>query len=174
MQVRVCAIRYEADGVFSFELRSLDGAPLPDFTAGAHIDVSLGPELNRSYSLVNPQGERDKYVITVNRDLQSRGGSKFLCETIRPGAILEISSPSNNFGLLENAPLSVLIAGGIGITPIWCMIQRLENLRRPWRLYFAARTRDRAAFLRELAHLEASGAGPCRNHIRPRARKPDA
>jgi tetrachlorobenzoquinone reductase len=159
MLVRVCAVRYEADGVLSFELRALDETPLPDFTAGAHIDVNLPTGMTRSYSLINPQGEYDKYMIAVNRDPQSRGGSQYLCERVRPGDVLEISPPTNNFALFEAAPLSVLIAGGIGVTPIWCMTQRLESLRRPWRLYFAARTRDRAPFVRDMMRLEQEVPG---------------
>ena len=159
MQVRVHAVRYEADGVFSFELRSLDASPLPGFTAGAHIDLGLPDGLNRSYSLINPQGERDKYVIAVNKDPESRGGSKYLCEKVQPGAVLEISAPSNNFELVETAPLSVLIAGGIGITPLRCMVHRLESLQRAWRLYFAARTQNRAAFLQDFRRLEEASPG---------------
>jgi tetrachlorobenzoquinone reductase len=159
MRVRVHAIRYEADGVLSFELRALDGRQLLDFTAGAHIDIHLPTGLTRSYSLINAQGECDKYMIAVNRDPQSRGGSQYLCERVRPGDVFEISAPTNNFELFEAAPLSVLIAGGIGITPIWCMTQRLESLRRPWRLYFAARTRERAAFVRDMMRLEQAVPG---------------
>lgn len=154
LSVRVQAVRYESEDARSFELRALDGGELPPFTAGAHLDVDLPGDLRRSYSLTNPQDERDRYVITVNRDANSCGGSKYMCETVRAGDVLRITAPSNSFPLDEGARLSVLIGGGIGITPLWCMIQRLEQLQKPWRLHYAVRTRAKAAFLAELERLE--------------------
>jgi ferredoxin-NADP reductase len=159
MQVRVHDVRYEADGVFSYEMRALDQTPLPAFTAGAHIDLALPNGLSRSYSLINRQDESDRYVIAVNKDERSCGGSKFICENIHPGAILDIAAPSNTFELMESAPLSVFIGGGIGITPLLCMIRRLEQLKRPWRLFYAARTRSRAAFLREFVGFDEAEPG---------------
>jgi ferredoxin-NADP reductase len=153
LKVRVHAVRYEADSVFSFELRRLDEAPLPVFTAGSHINVVLPNGLSRSYSLVSPEGDTDRYVIAVNRDSESRGGSKFICENVHAGAVLEISTPANTFSLNESAPLSVFIAGGIGITPLLCMIRRLEKLERDWHLYYATRTRKQMAFRGDLAVL---------------------
>jgi ferredoxin-NADP reductase len=159
LKVRVQLVRYEAEGARSFELRALDGGDLPAFTGGAHLDVDLPGDLRRSYSLTNPQSERDRYVITVNRDAASRGGSRHMCETVRPGDILHITPPSNSFPLQEAAEQSVLIGGGIGITPLWCMIQRLEQIEKPWRLYYSVRTRQQAAFLAELEHLERQCSG---------------
>jgi tetrachlorobenzoquinone reductase len=115
--------------------------------------------LRRSYSLINAQSERHRFVIAVNRDPASRGGSRYVCDVLRPGEVIEASAPSNNFSLKEDAALSVLIAGGIGITPLWGMIQRLETLGRAWKLYYAARTRSRAAFLTQFMTLEAASAG---------------
>ncbi len=153
IKVRVHAVRYEADGVLSFELQALDGSPLPPFTAGAHIDLSLPGDISRSYSLTNRQDDRDRYVIAVNRDEKSRGGSKYIHDAVRPGTILEVTAPTNTFALIEDAAHSVFLGGGIGITPLLCMIKRLDELNRDWRLYYACRTRQRAAFLRELTHL---------------------
>lgn len=160
IQVRVHAVRYEADGVLSYEMRALDRAPLPPFAAGAHIDLALPNGLGRSYSLINDVDERDRYVIAVNRDQQSQGGSKYICDNVHPGTILDITAPSNTFALVESAPLSVFIGGGIGITPLLCMIRRTEQLKQTWRLFYAARTRDRAAFLDEFSRL--GGAQPGR------------
>lgn len=153
IKVRVAAIRYEADDILSFELRGLDRGVLPPFTAGAHIDVELPGEISRSYSLINCPDENDRYVIAVNKDPNSRGGSKYIHEGIRAGAVLLIAPPSNTFELFEAAPLSVFIGGGIGITPLFSMIQRLEQLQREWRLFYACRTRERTAFLRDLLRL---------------------
>ena len=157
--VRVHAITYEAVGILSFEFRPLAGGDLPAFTAGAHFDVLMPGGAQRSYSLINPPTETGRYVIAVNRDPESRGGSSFLCEKVRPGDVLEITPPSNSFALVEAAERSVFIAGGIGITPLWCMIQHLEVLGRPWRLYYAARTRAKTAFLTYLERLEAVDPG---------------
>jgi ferredoxin-NADP reductase len=154
LQVRVKSITYEAQGISSYELRPPAGGELPPFTAGAHVDLSLPNGLIRSYSLVNSQDERHRYVIAVNRDAASRGGSRLMHETVRVGDTLTISYPRNNFKLAEDAPHSLLIAGGIGITPLWCMIRLLESLGRSWRLYYCTRTRQSAAFLDEIRALK--------------------
>jgi ferredoxin-NADP reductase len=155
VRVRVQAIRYEAEGILSFELRPLDGLTLPAFTAGAHIEILMKEGLERSYSLINPQHETDRYVVAVAKDPQGRGGSEFMCETLRPGDELQIAGPSNNFRLDETVEATVLIAGGIGITPIWSMLQRLRQIEVAWKLFYVARTRERMAFLPELRVLQS-------------------
>lgn len=153
LKVRVKSITYEAEGISSYDLRPLSGSKLPPFTAGAHIDLHLPSGLIRSYSLVNPQCERDRYVIAVNKDRATRGGSRYIHESVRPGDTLTIAPPRNSFPLAEHSPETVLIAGGIGITPLWCMIQRLEELGSSWQLYYSARARQNAAFLDKLRAL---------------------
>jgi vanillate O-demethylase ferredoxin subunit len=153
IQVRVKRISYEAENINSYELVSLAGGDLPAFTAGSHIDLHLANGLIRSYSLVNGEGERHRYVIAVNNDAASRGGSRLIHEAMRAGEAITISHPRNNFALHEDAEHSVLIAGGIGITPVLSMIRRLEALGRSWELFYAARTRPAAAFLDELNSL---------------------
>lgn len=158
LQVRVKSISWEAEGILAFDLRPEPPLrTLPAFTAGAHIDLHLPNGLIRSYSLLNAQNESHSYVIGVNRDAQSRGGSRYMHETLRPGDVLTISAPRNNFPLDDSASLAVLVAGGIGITPILGMIHRLRELGRPWRLHYAARTRKQAAFVET---LEAMGIEP--------------
>jgi tetrachlorobenzoquinone reductase len=152
-QVRVKRISFEADNINSYELISLDGGDLAPFTAGSHIDLHLANGMIRSYSLVNDQKERNRYVIAVNNDAASRGGSKLIHETTRVRDVMTISHPRNNFLLQEDADHSVLIAGGIGITPLLSMIRRLEALGRSWELFYAARTRLTAAFLDDLNNL---------------------
>jgi vanillate O-demethylase ferredoxin subunit len=151
--MRVKCISFEAQGVLGFELRSVNNQALPPFTAGAHIDVHLQNGFIRSYSLLNPQTESHRYVIAVNRDASSRGGSIYLHDNVRPGDVVTVSPPRNNFPLLEDADESVFIAGGIGITPILAMVQRLERLGRSWRLHYCARARKSAAFVEELLAL---------------------
>lgn len=142
-----------AERIVSVELRAVNGEPLPPFTAGAHIDLYLPGGMVRSYSLVNPQEERHRYVIAVNRDAASRGGSRYVHEQLAAGSTLNVAPPRNNFPLAEEAAHSLFIAGGIGITPLWCMIQRLRCLGRSWQLVYCARTRRQAAFAEELARL---------------------
>ncbi|HEY1797884.1 MAG TPA: PDR/VanB family oxidoreductase [Stellaceae bacterium] len=152
----VKSITFEAENAVSLDLRPTGPAPLPRFTAGAHIDLSLANGLSRSYSLANPQSETHRYVIGVQRDPASRGGSRFVHEAMRVGQIIEASEPRNNFPLVEDAAETILIAGGIGITPLWCMAQRLQALGRNWRLYYAVRSRRHAAFLDRIAALAPS------------------
>lgn len=162
LQLRVKAITFEAAGINAYDLRPTQGGELPPFTAGAHIDLHLPNGLVRSYSLLNPQWERHRYVIAVNRDPASRGGSRLVHEAIRAGEIVTIGEPRNKFPLAEDAPHSVLIAGGIGVTPLWSMIQRLEELGRSWVLHYCARTREHAALLEPILELEAKRPGRVR------------
>lgn len=152
LQVRVRAVSYEAEGILGFELVPMPPLKeLPAFSAGAHVDLHLPGGLIRSYSLLNAPEERHRYVIGVNKDAQSRGGSRYLHEVLRAGDTLAVSAPRNNFPLDETAPLNVFIAGGIGITPLLSMIARSQALGTPWQLHYAARTRRNAAFL-DLLH----------------------
>jgi ferredoxin-NADP reductase len=153
LEVRVKRIGYEAENINSYELVAPTGGELAPFTAGGHIDLHLSNGMIRSYSLVNDQCERHRYVIAVNRDAAGRGGSSFVHDSIRAGDIITVSHPRNNFALHEEAEHSVLIAGGIGITPLLSMVRRLETLERSWELFYAARTRVAAAFLDELDAL---------------------
>lgn len=163
MQVRVKRISYEAEGINSYEFVALGDSDLTHFTAGSHIDLHLSNGLIRSYSLMNDQHEQNRYVVAVNKDAASRGGSSFIHETLRAGDVVSISQPKNNFLLRENASHSVLIAGGIGVTPLLSMIRRLDALGRSWELYYAARTRAAAAFLDELNTF--GSAGPAKLHL---------
>lgn len=150
MRARIRATQWESDGVNSYVLEPLDGEPFPPFSAGAHIDIQLSTGMQRSYSLLNDQAETDRYEIGVQIAPESRGGSRFIHENWRAGQIVDISPPRNNFPLVEDASATLLIAGGIGITPMLAMIRRLEALGRSWTLHYAARTRERAAFLDRL------------------------
>jgi vanillate O-demethylase ferredoxin subunit len=165
MELRVQSIGWLAESIRSFEFRAPDGTALPPFTAGAHIDVALPGDLSRSYSLINPPQPGDRYVVAVNRDRNSRGGSAYMCEALRAGDTLRVTAPRNNFPLAEYAALSVFVAGGIGITPILGMIGRLEELGRSWRLHYAVRNRAQAAFLDRLAEYEAAPPGRVHLHV---------
>ena len=146
LQLRIRSATWEAPDILSYELRAVEGGELPAFTAGAHVDLTLPNGLIRSYSLVNDQSERHRYVIAVQKDRASRGGSTWVHERLRPGDVLTVNGPRNNFPLHESAAKSVFIAGGIGITPIVGMVRRLRELNRDCTLYYCARTRASAAF----------------------------
>lgn len=159
LEVFVKAIVNEALGINSWELRSAAGQDLPPFTAGAHVDLMLSNGLVRSYSICNAQHERDRYIVTVFKDPASRGGSKLIHDAIRAGDRLKITAPRNNFPLLENVDHSVFIAGGIGITPIYSMLQRLEELGRSWELHYTTRSQEVCAFRKELQELDLQKPG---------------
>ena len=146
LRLRVKSATWEAPNVVSYDLRPLEGGDLPPFTAGAHIDLTLPNGLVRSYSLVNPQSERHRYVIAVQKDRASRGGSKWVHENFRAGDVLGVNGPRNNFALDETAAKSIFIAGGIGITPILSMIQRLASIGLDWDLVYCLRKRNDAPF----------------------------
>ena len=143
LQALVFQMRHEAPGIVGVELRPVPpAAAVPAVEAGAHIDLHLGNGLVRSYSLVNP-GETHRFAVAVLNDRHSRGGSRFVHEQLRVGQTIAIGAPRNHFRLDEAAPRSVLLAGGIGTTPVYAMLRRLADLHQaserhrgavpPWR-----------------------------------------
>lgn len=148
-EVDVTAVKTEADGVVSLELRSLSG-PLPSWSPGAHIDVILPNGLVRQYSLCGDPRNSDVWRIGVLREPSSGGGSRCIHDEIQPGDRLRVAVPRNNFGLVE-AGRYLFIAGGIGITPILPMIRQLADEGRPWTLLYGGRTRGSMAFLDEIS-----------------------
>ena len=163
LRVKVARRACEADGVCSYELVSADGAPLPPFTAGAHIDVHVGGGIVRQYSLCNAPHETHRYLIGVLREPASRGGSSAMHERIAEGAELDVSVPRNHFGLAGGTHHSVLFAGGIGITPLLAMAEHLHAHGLPFTLHYSARSAARAAFRGRLD--EAPFAARVRLHI---------
>jgi len=159
LEVRVRAVRREAEDVVSVDLVSAGDIPLVPFTAGAHIDVYLPNGLTRNYSLLGSQADGSQYRIGVFKEPHSRGGSLYIHEQLQAGARLKISEPRNHFALAEEAKRSVLFAGGIGVTPILSMLDRLNFLHREWLLYYCVRTRAKAGFRSDLEALAAGGAG---------------
>ncbi len=146
LEARLHAITWQAQGIHTFEFRPKAGAQFPPFTAGSHIDLYLSNGMVRSYSLNNSQDDKNRYVVGINRDAASRGGSKHIHEQLRVGDVVTISAPRNNFELNEKAPHTVLIAGGIGVTPLYCMMQRLTAIGASWEVFYSARTHDLMAF----------------------------
>lgn len=157
-------IRLETHSTLSFDLVAPDGADLPGFTPGSHIDIQIPQGPRRSYSLTGISSRRDRYRIAVARTNDSRGGSRWLHESARVGMSLEAYGPRNQFELSEHAPLTVLVAGGIGITPFLPMAARLNELNRPWALHYSIRHKRDLAFARELWALEKLGYGQVHVH----------
>lgn len=158
LEVRIKSVAYEAERIKAYELRPVAGGELPAFKAGSHINLHLVQGLSRSYSLVNSEHERHRYVIAVALDAASSGGSQYVHERLHAGDRIEITAPKNNFVLTEDAPHTILIAGGIGVTPIWCMAQRLMALGRSWQMYYSARTREQAGLLESIEALDSAHA----------------
>lgn len=149
LEVRVVRRKQEAVGIVSLELARPDGAALPAFGAGSHIDVLLPQGLTRQYSLCNDAAERHRYRIAVLRDPASRGGSVAV-HALQVGDTLQISEPRNHFPLAQ-AQCSLLFAGGIGVTPLLCMAQRLAAIGADFTLHYSTRSADRTAFREEIA-----------------------
>lgn len=150
-QLVVSRIAREARGIVGVHLRSPDGAMLPAFEAGAHVDVALGNGQLRQYSLCGDPAELSVYRLGVGLAPESRGGSRYIHQQLREGDRVHISEPRQLFGLHAQATRHVFIAGGIGITPILSMILACERRGEPWRLLYCVRERDAAAYLSELA-----------------------
>ncbi|WP_210538903.1 PDR/VanB family oxidoreductase [Pseudoxanthomonas spadix] len=156
MELRVHAVDDRTSGVRLLDLRRADGGLLPTFDAGSHIDVAVGEAGVRQYSLFNAPDQADRYCIAVALKEQGRGGSRFLHERVRTGDALRVSAPRNHFALVSDPAPSILIAGGIGITPLWAMAQALEAQGRPWELHYGARSREEAALLVQIEAFAAS------------------
>ena len=134
-----------------YEFIATDGRPLPASTAGAHVSFVLADKFVRSYSLLDHDPSPKKYRVAVKKDELGRGGSNWIHENWRPRSSVSGGIPANNFPLSENATHTVLIAGGIGITPIYSMYNRLLSLGRPCDLFICFRTANDAIFLEEFA-----------------------
>ena len=145
-----------AEGVARFELESLDGGELPAFDAGAHLDVVVAPEYQRAFSLAGDPADRSRYVLGVQREAppaeggHGRGGSALMLRAFRPGRKVFVSRPRNHFALVEDASHTLLLAGGIGVTPLIAMAHRLHALGRPFALHYSAKSRRVAGFIDEL------------------------
>ncbi|MCL8013633.1 PDR/VanB family oxidoreductase [Streptomyces sp. AS02] len=138
-----------ADGVLALTLRHPLGEPLPAWEPGAHVDVVLGPDLERQYSLCGDPADRTRWRIAVLREPDGRGGSAHVHEQVGQGAKVRVRGPRNHFRL-EPSPRYLFIAGGIGITPILPMLAAAEAAGAEWTLLYGGRTRGSMAFTEEL------------------------
>ncbi len=150
LQVRVTRKATEALDICTYELVALDGSRLPSFSAGSHIDVQLPGGITRQYSLCNDAVDSAHYMIGVLKDPNSRGGSRAMHELVHEGDMLTVSTPRNHFPLAHAARHSILFAGGIGVTPILCMTERLARVGESFELHYCTRSRERTAFLERI------------------------
>ncbi|MDR6392523.1 ferredoxin-NADP reductase [Paraburkholderia phenoliruptrix] len=150
MQVKIPRKFAVAADIYAFELVHPDGAALPAFSAGAHIDVMLRDDLVRQYSLCNDSRESHRYLIAVLRDAHSRGGS-IAMHALDEGGLLEVSEPKNHFSLHGQAGHSVLLAGGIGVTPVISMAEALAHAGASFEMHYCTRSAARTPFRDRLA-----------------------
>jgi vanillate O-demethylase ferredoxin subunit len=156
IEVKVLRKKQEAEGITSFELGRPDGSALPGFSAGSHVDVQVPGGVTRQYSLCNDAAEQHRYRIAVLRDPGSRGGSIAMHDTLQEGDTLLISEPRNHFPLVH-AKRTLLFAGGIGVTPLLAMAQRLSSIQADFTLHYCTRSPARTAFRDEIAQAPWAG-----------------
>jgi len=144
-------------------LAAVDGSPLPAYPPGSHIDLHLDSGLIRQYSLCGPHNDVSSYAVAVKLEPESRGGSKWVHEKLDAGSELHISAPRNNFPMAAEARHSILVAGGIGITPLISMARSLQAQGQPFELLYFCRSNDHIAFREELETGPFSPA--CRFHL---------
>lgn len=156
LPLRLDEVRDDGQGVRVFDFVHADGGALPPFEAGAHLLVEAAPGLVRSYSLCNDPHEQGRYQLAVLREPASRGGSAAM-HALGVGQVVRASRPRNAFPLEEQAPKSLLVGGGIGITPMLAMAERLLRLGREFELHYCCREPARAAFLAHLAQPRFAG-----------------
>lgn len=144
--VRVLGRHEEGEGLVRLQLGDARGRPLPAWTAGSHVDLISGA-YRRKYSLAGRPELREQYEVVIQREAEGRGGSRHFCDTLQVGDTLSLSGPRNLFRLDESARHQVLIAAGIGITPILAMADRLQQLGQDYTLHYAGRSRRHMALL---------------------------
>ena len=157
LRLRVQAIRLQADGIHAFELVDPDAALLPPATAGAHVDVHLSGGLMRSYSLSGDPADRTVWTLGVLREVNGQGGSRSMHDSVRVGELLTVSAPRNAFAMVPGAAHTVLLAGGIGITPLKAMAHTLTAQGQSFDLHYCARSARNVAFAAELQALVPQG-----------------
>ncbi len=151
LQVIVSKAVQTADDIMLYELRAPDGGDLPEWTAGAHLDIVIAPDYLRQYSISGDPADRSVYQIGVLREDAGRGGSQLLHRIFSEGRRIFISRPINHFPLERAAAKTVLMGGGIGITPMIAMAHTLHAEGRAFEMHYSGRTRAKMGFLDQLA-----------------------
>lgn len=151
LQVRLSALIWEAPGVLSLQLTAADGGPLPPFEPGAHIDLKLPNGTLRQYSLCGDPNDTSHYRLGI-RAISGGLSSTFVHKALRPGELLTVSTPRNNFPLVDSKHY-IFVAGGIGITPFIPMMREASAKGRPWTLIYCNKRNEDAPFLAEIRTL---------------------
>ena len=159
LDVRITRAEALSEGVMLYDFMLADGGDLPEWTAGGHLDLVVTPEFLRPYSLMSDPADRKRFQIAVLREDEGRGGSATLHKIFTKGRRVFVSHPVNHFELVEDAPHSLLMGGGIGVTPMLAFAHRLHLLGRPFDLHYSAPKRETAAFAQILADM------PWANHV---------
>jgi ferredoxin-NADP reductase len=157
LRLQLRAIRLLGEGIHGFELAHPDGSPLPPWTAGAHVDLHLPGGLLRSYSLAGDPADRSHWLLGVLREATGRGGSRALHDSLRVGELIDVSAPRNAFALASGAPHTILLAGGIGVTPLKAMAHVLAAQGASFELHHCVRSPAHAAFAAELRTTVPAG-----------------
>ncbi|PXW36064.1 UNVERIFIED_CONTAM: ferredoxin-NADP reductase [Williamsia faeni] len=157
-RLRVQQKSFEAEGVTSVTLVDPTGAPLPTWEPGAHVALHLPGGLVREYSLCSDPEDTNRWTVAVLRAERSRGGSVHVHDKLSVGTEIEVAGPRSAFALDTGADEHVLIAGGVGITPIVAMMRHLERTARPWRMLYAGRSRSSMAFADEVSRSAGEAA----------------
>ncbi|TQC43990.1 oxidoreductase [Rhodococcus sp. WS4] len=152
LDLRVVERRTVADGIVELALEADSGDALPRWEPGSHIDLHVGNGLIRQYSLTGFGVADTRWVISVLREPNSRGGSVSVHDSLAEQSSVTVSAPRNHFPLAEGVAVQ-FVAGGIGITPLIPMIMQLEREGRDWKLFYAGRSRASMAYLDELAQF---------------------
>ena len=146
LRVRVTRKEKIALDIAVFEFANTEDGPLPDFSAGAHVDVHIADQVARQYSLCAAPDKKNRYQIAVLLVDHGRGGSRAMHETLDVGDVVTISKPKNRFPLVSASGHVHLFAGGIGITPMICMADELSSRQQTFTLHYFARSKEKAAF----------------------------
>jgi ferredoxin-NADP reductase len=161
MRLLIGQTTWEAENVLSLRLRAPDGAPLPSWEPGAHIELALASGRRRHYSLCGDPADTRSYRIAVLQVSSGRGGSMEVHTCARAGQLIAVHGPYNNFPLVPSAAY-LFIAGGIGITAMMAMAAQVASAGEEWKLVYAGRRRASMAFLDEVGAL-----GPDRVDVMP-------
>jgi vanillate monooxygenase ferredoxin subunit len=171
LTLKIEKVSQETSNVKSYVLKDASGADLPAFTAGAHIDVMItqedGTTDKRSYSLASDPADTSAYTLGILREAAGKGGSAFMHDKLGEGDIVEASNPKNHFPLDAEAEDNLLIAGGIGVTPILAMARTLAAQGASFNMHYAARAPEEMAFKADVeavcgenGHLYFDGGDP--------------
>jgi vanillate O-demethylase ferredoxin subunit len=157
IRTRVRVIADQGEDIRSYELVDPNGNQLPPFEAGAHVDFHLSDGRVRQYSLCNDPNEHHRYVLAIQREPNGRGGSQAIFDQVRVNDIVTLSLPRNNFPLREEAMHHLMLAGGIGVTPMIAMVHQLSRAGTDFILHYCTRSPEKTAFREMLAPMAKNG-----------------